>query len=207
MARIKIPRKSTAIDMTAMCDVAFLLLTFFILTAKLKQEDPLRVDVPSSTVKVNVPDVDMATITVGKGKVFFGLEGTDLRKALLEEMGKKYTQNFTPEEIQKFSLIPTFGVPVNTLKQYLALSTEDKKKYTQPGIPAPKDSTDIVTSELFNWVYQARIVTRNLHNKELRFAIKGDSREQYPEISKIIDVLQKQAVNKFSLITSLNQGK
>jgi biopolymer transport protein ExbD len=207
MARIKIPRKSTAIDMTAMCDVAFLLLTFFILTAKLKQEDPLRVDVPASTVKVNVPDVDMATITVGHGKVFFGLEGTDLRKSLLEEIGKKYSVAFTPEEIQKFSLIPTFGVPVNTLKQYLALSTEDKKKYTQPGIPAPKDSTDIVTSELFNWIYQARIVTRNLHNKELRFAIKGDSREQYPEIGKIIDVLQKQAVNKFSLITSLNQGK
>ncbi|HTK20351.1 MAG TPA: hypothetical protein VL442_12575, partial [Mucilaginibacter sp.] len=135
------------------------------------------------------------------------LEGTDLRKSLLEEIGKKYSVAFTPEEIQKFSLIPTFGVPVNTLKQYLALSTEDKKKYTQPGIPAPKDSTDIVTSELFNWIYQARIVTRNLHNKELRFAIKGDSREQYPEIGKIIDVLQKQAVNKFSLITSLNQGK
>jgi len=203
MARIKIPRKSTAIDMTAMCDVAFLLLTFFILTAKLKQEDPLRVDVPASTVKVNVPDVDMATITVGKGKVFFGLEGTDLRKALLEEMGKKYTQNFTPEEIQKFSLIPTFGVPVNTLKQYLALSTDDKKKYTQPGIPV--DTT--TNSELFNWIYEARVVTKNLHNKELRFAIKGDSREQYPEIGKIIDVLQKQAVNKFSLITSLNQGK
>ena len=42
MSRIKIPRKSTAIDMTAMCDVAFLLLTFFILTAKLKQQDPLQ---------------------------------------------------------------------------------------------------------------------------------------------------------------------
>ena len=203
MARIKIPRKSTAIDMTAMCDVAFLLLTFFILTVKLKQEDPLRVDVPASTVKVNVPDVDMATITVGHGKVFFGLEGTDLRKSLLEEIGKKYSTSFTPEEIQKFSLIPTFGVPVNTLKQYLALSTDDKKKYTQPGIPV--DTT--TNSELFNWIYEARVVTKNLHNKELRFAIKGDSREQYPEIGKIIDVLQKQAVNKFSLITSLNQGK
>jgi biopolymer transport protein ExbD len=207
MARIKIPRKSTAIDMTAMCDVAFLLLTFFILTAKLKQEDPLRVDVPASSIKVNVPDVDMATITVGHGKVFFGLEGTDLRKSLLEEMGKKYNQPFTPEEIQKFSVIPTIGVPMNVLKQYINLSNDEKKKYTQPGIPAPKDTTDIASSELFNWIYQARIVTKNLHNKELRFAIKGDSREQYPEIQKVIDVLQKQTVNKFSLITSLNQGK
>jgi len=203
MARIKIPRKSTAIDMTAMCDVAFLLLTFFILTAKLRQEDPLRVDVPGASVKLNVPDVDMATITIGHGKVFFGVEGTDIRKSLLEEMGKKYSTSFTPEETQKFMVTPTFGVPMNTLKQYLDLSADDKKKYAQPGIQV--DTTN--NSELFNWIYQARVVTKNLHNKELRFAIKGDSHEHYPEISKIIDVLQKQAVNKFSLITSLNQGK
>jgi biopolymer transport protein ExbD len=201
MARIKIPRKSTAIDMTAMCDVAFLLLTFFILTAKLRQEDPLRVDVPGASVKLNIPDVDMATITVGHGRVFFGVEGTDIRKSLLEEMGKKYSINFTPDEQAKFAVIPTFGVHMNLLKQFINLSTDDKKKYTQPGIEV--DTT--TNSELFNWIYQARIVTKNLHNKELRFAIKGDSHEQYPEIQKIIDVLQKQAVNKFSLITALNQ--
>jgi biopolymer transport protein ExbD len=203
MARIKIPRKSTAIDMTAMCDVAFLLLTFFILTAKLRQEDPLRVDVPASSIKVNVPDLDMATITVGHGKVFFSIEGMDLRKALLGEMGKKYSISFTPEEQAKFAVIPTFGVPMNLLKQYINLSADEKKKYVQPGIPV--DTT--TNSELFNWIYQARIVDKNLHNKELRLAIKGDSHEQYPEVQKVIDVLQKQAVNKFSLITSLNQSK
>ncbi|MEY4291989.1 MAG: hypothetical protein RIQ61_366, partial [Bacteroidota bacterium] len=31
MPKVKIPRKSTVVDMTAMCDVAFLLLTFFML--------------------------------------------------------------------------------------------------------------------------------------------------------------------------------
>jgi biopolymer transport protein ExbD len=204
MARIKIPRKSTAIDMTAMCDVAFLLLTFFILTAKLKQEDPLRVDVPAASVKLNIPDVDMATITVGHGRVFFGVEGTDIRKSLLDEMGKKYSVSFSAEDQAKFSVIPTFGVPMNLLKQYINLDQAQRKAYVQPGIPVGDTTTN---GELFNWIYQARIVTKNLHNKELRFAIKGDSHEQYPEIQKIIDVLQKQTVNKFSLITALNQGK
>jgi biopolymer transport protein ExbD len=203
MARIKIPRKSTAIDMTAMCDVAFLLLTFFILTAKLKQEDPLHVDVPAASVKLNIPDVDMATITVGHGKVFFGLEGTDIRRSLLEEMGKKYNIPFTPEEQAKFAVIPTFGVPMSLLKQYINLDQAQRKTYVEPGIEV--DTT--TNSELFNWIYEARIVTKNLHDKELRFAIKGDSREKYPEIQRIIDILQKQAVNKFSLITALNQGK
>lgn len=70
MPRIKVARKSTAIDMTAMCDVAFLLLTFFILTATARQPEPLPVDTPASTVKFKLPDIDIATLTVGQEKVF-----------------------------------------------------------------------------------------------------------------------------------------
>ncbi len=56
MPRVKVPRKSTAVDMTAMCDVAFLLLTFFILTATARQPDPLDITTPSSTVQFKVPE-------------------------------------------------------------------------------------------------------------------------------------------------------
>ncbi|HTD98410.1 MAG TPA: biopolymer transporter ExbD [Mucilaginibacter sp.] len=199
MSRIKIPRKSTAIDMTAMCDVAFLLLTFFILTAKLKQEDPLQVDTPAATTKVLFPDIDVATITVGKGKVFFGAEGTDVRMQMLEAMGTKYNQTFTPEEKKRFSQIPTFGVPMNQLKQFINLSEDQKKKYTQPGIQVDTTST----SELYNWIHEARVAVATLRNKPLRFAIKGDAKQVYPEVKIVIDMLQKQSVNKFSLITSL----
>jgi len=199
MSRIKIPRKSTALDMTAMCDVAFLLLTFFILTAKLRTEDPLHVDIPSSSITQLVPDDNIATISVGKGKIFFGIEGTDIRKALLEEMGKKYNIPFTPTEYARFAVIPTFGVPISQLKQYIGLTEDERKTFPAAGIPA--DSTN--TSELFNWIYQSRIVDKNLHNKELRFAIKGDAREEYPAYKKVVEVLQKQGVNRFSLITTL----
>ena len=199
MARIKIPRKSTAIDMTAMCDVAFLLLTFFILTAKLKAEEPLPVDTPAASTKVLFPDVDVATITVGHGKIFFGVEGQDIRRETLDAMGKKYNISFTPEEATKFALLPTFGVPIASMKQYLGLSIEDRKKYAQPGIPV--DTTN--TSELFNWVHESRVAVASLHNKPLRFAIKGDSHQQYPDVKKVIDIFQKQGVNKFSLITTL----
>ena len=41
MPKAKLPRKSTHIDMTAMCDVAFLLLTFFMLATKFKPEEPV----------------------------------------------------------------------------------------------------------------------------------------------------------------------
>ncbi|MBS1501687.1 MAG: biopolymer transporter ExbD [Bacteroidetes bacterium] len=199
MARIKVPRKSTALDMTAMCDVAFLLLTFFILTAKLRTEDPLHIDTPFSSQAQLVPDDNVATLSVAHNKVFFGIEGTDIRKALLEEMAKQYKDHFTPEEEQRFSLIPTFGVHFNQLHQFIAMDEEQRKQMDQPGIQI--DST--ATNELATWIYQARIVTRNLKNQELRFAIKGDAKDEYPEYKKVVDVLQKQAVNKFVLMTQL----
>jgi biopolymer transport protein ExbD len=75
--------------MTAMCDVAFLLLTFFILTATAKVPEALPVDMPSSTVQSKLPDSDLAIITIGKGadgksKVFFDIKGRELRKEVLK---------------------------------------------------------------------------------------------------------------------------
>ena len=202
MPRIKIARKSTAIDMTAMCDVAFLLLTFFILTATARQPEPLPVDTPASTVKIKLPDTDIATITVGQGKVFFGIPGQDIRTLLIEKMSKQYGIQFTPEEIKRFSLMTSFGVPIGNLKQIIALKGDERNKAgLQPGIPI--DSAGVQPSELHQWILQARYATKELHNVDMRISINGDAKEKYPEIKKIIGILQEQNINKFSLITSL----
>ncbi|RRN77469.1 biopolymer transporter ExbD [Pseudoxanthomonas sp. SGD-10] len=198
MPKVKIKRKSTLIDMTAMCDVASLLLTFFILTATARQPEPLPVDIPSSTAAVKVPDTDISVLTVGSGKVFFGLVGQDVRIRLLERIGEKYNIEFNEEEKLRFSLIESFGVPIANLKEFIALSGAERNNLNQPGIP--KDS---VNNELHQWILQARYATKELHNQDLRFSIKGDSNEEYPVIRDVIDILQDQKVNKFSLITSL----
>jgi biopolymer transport protein ExbD len=206
MPRIKVPRKSTAIDMTAMCDVAFLLLTFFILTATARQPEPLAVDTPSSTTQIKQPKDDIATLTIGgKGKVFFGVVGPKVRQSTLDKMSERYALPFTPGEKKRFSLIESFGVPVGNLKQIITMDVgERNKEGLQPGIPV--DSISGQASELHWWIYNARVASKELNGTELRFSIKGDSNEEYPTIKKIIDILQKQEVNKFSLITSL-EGK
>jgi biopolymer transport protein ExbD len=122
MPRVKVARKSTFIDMTAMCDVAFLLLTFFILTAKPKVDDPTKAEVPFSSKEKLVPEDNLAMITVGnldgKDRIFYSVSGSDVRAEALKEMGKRYNVPFTPEEIQRFSLLEVFGVPMAQLKQY-----------------------------------------------------------------------------------------
>ena len=108
MAKIKMKKKSTSTDMTAMCDVAFLLLTFFILTATAKVPEALPVDTPASTVQTKLPETDLATITIGKGKVFFDLKGREVRKRALQLMGEKYGVTFTQDEMDKFALMEGF---------------------------------------------------------------------------------------------------
>ena len=199
MAKVKMQKKAASIDMTAMCDVAFLLLTFFILTATAKQPEPLTVDTPSSTVQIKLPESDLATLTLGKGKVFFGVTGKEVRIRTLELMGTKYGVAFSPEERERFSLIDGFGVPMSKLKSLIALNgSERNKKNLQPGIP--KDSLD---NQLKEWIYNARIATRDVADKELRVAIKGDAKQEYPEIKKVIDILQDQDINQFNLVTGL----
>jgi biopolymer transport protein ExbD len=202
MPRIKVARKSTAIDMTAMCDVAFLLLTFFILTATARQPEALAVDTPASTTIIKLPETDIATLTVGKGKVFFGVKGQNVRALTLEKVGKAYGVSFTPEEVKRFSVMESFGVPIGQLKQVIAMEgPERNKEGLQPGIPS--DSVNNRASELNEWILQARYATKELNNKEMRLSIKGDANEEYPTIKKVIGILQTQNINKFSLITSM----
>ena len=74
-------------DMTAMCDVAFLLLTFFILTAQFKAQDAATIETPSSISAIKVPDKDIMIISIGKdGKVYFGVDNQQTRLAMLENI-------------------------------------------------------------------------------------------------------------------------
>ncbi len=203
---VKTQKKATSIDMTAMCDVAFLLLTFFILTATAKIPEALPVDTPQSTVQTKLPETDLATLTIGKGKVFFDLKGREVRKKTLELMGQKYGIEFTEDEKSKFALMEGIGVPIGNLKQLIAMKTAERSKAGQPGIP--KDSLD---NQLKEWIYNARIANNEYNNsinssQELQIAIKGDAKEEYPSIRKVMDILQDQKINSFSLVTGL-RGK
>ncbi len=71
----KKPKKHPpAIDMTAMVDVAFLLLTFFILTTtRFREDSKVEIDKPSSVSDLPVPDKKLCTISISNdGRVFVG---------------------------------------------------------------------------------------------------------------------------------------
>lgn len=197
MSKVKIPRKSTVVDMTAMTDVAFLLLTFFMLATKFKPDEPVTVTTPSSISEIKLPETDILLLTIDKdSKVYFSMDGDQNRITLLEKMAEKYKLTFTPEQKKSFSLLSSFGVSITKLGPYLDMDAEKRKNFKQEGIPC-----DSVNNELADWVLQARYT-----NKDLRVAVKGDGEAGYPVVKQVISTLQDKKVNRFNFITSLEKA-
>lgn len=201
-------KKAASIDMTAMCDVAFLLLTFFILTATAKVPEPISVDTPNSTVKTKLPETNLVTITVGKGKenMFVDIKGRELRKTTLELMGQKYGVTFTDAEKEQFALMESFGVPIQNMSQIINMKSADRNKQgLQPGVPYDSiNSPNTENNQLKDWIYTARQANIELGNdKELNFAIKGDAKLEYPKVKIVMDIFQDQKINTFDLVTGL----
>ncbi len=193
MAKVKVPRKSTTVDMTAMTDVAFLLLTFFMLATQFKPDEPVQVVTPSSISQIPLPDVDIMNITISEdGRVFFDMEGKQYKEKLIQKMGEKYTITFTPQQIEAFSRLSSFGMPFKELQGFLSLKPDERTQVKQVGIPS-----DSLNNELADWVWQARLTNNNV-----RVAIKGDGNSMYPTVAQVIKTLQDKKVNRFNFITS-----
>ena len=79
----------------------------------------------------------------------------------------------------------------------------DNAERTSSGIQEAGIPADSVDNQMKEWILAARYATKEVNDVEMRVAIKGDANEQYPSIKKIIDILQDQKINKFSLLTNL----
>ena len=211
MAKIKVKKQSTFIDMTAMSDVTVLLLTFFMLTSTFVQNDPVKVVTPASVSEKKIPENNLMTILVdAKGKIFMGFTNDKDKLDVLKAVGEDYGITFTPKQQAAFKKMDTFGVPIQSLGAFLDLSPEQQNKYLQDltnqrvGIPtdsvAVSDARGLISqdNEFRRWVSRA-----TANNPDLQIAIKADKTTNYPVVKKVIDQLGDMRKYKYLLITSL----
>jgi biopolymer transport protein ExbD len=198
MPKVKVPRKSTNIDMTAMCDVAFLLLAFFILTTKFKPDEALSVTTPKSVSTRTLEGKDIVLITMDKdGKVYFSVDDMNRPEKLqiIEEVNEMKALNLTDAEKAAFARNGSFvGVPFSQLKSYLQRDPSEIKNLQQPGIPV----TDSLNNELQVWI---RAALTAFQGKKMNILLKGDNEAKYPSFKGVIDALKKNEQFKFSLVT------
>lgn len=216
MPKIKMPKSNPSLDMTPMVDLAFLLVTFFMLTASAKVSEPVVVDTPSSTSDKLLPqNVIMVTVDE-KGKAYYNINNYDVRIKTLEKMGAQYKVNFTEKEKKEFAKMTSFGVPIETLKQYLNMEESERLKVKSPGIPL-----DSLHNQLGDWIQFGRIeaakqartqkekaetLGREFKYEPIRFAIKADGKANYISVKDVIKVFTDKEIYRFNLITNLEKG-
>lgn len=198
MSRPKIARKSTSVDMTAMCDVAFLLLSFFILTAKPKTSENIEVVTPSSVSSKIAPEKDVTLISITKdGKVYLSMDNADVKGEVANQLNANNGANLSPADIAAFKKAEFFGTPISQLKSALQIPSGKLKATSLPGIPVQ----DTSHNELTSWM-RAIVAASASTNTKLNILLKGDNDSKYPAFKAVKTALLKNDQPKFQMITN-----
>lgn len=203
MPSVKMPKKSTDTDMTPFVDVAFLILSFFMLATKFKPPEPVPVTTPNSVASDKLKESDAMWITIDKdSKVYFSVTTKNdnaVFKSVAEGINSSRSLGLSPTDIA--NLASTFqqgfpvGVPFSGLKQLLAYPPKEQAKVAQPGIPV----LDSATNELVWWIAEAK---NAFAGKKALILIKGDGLSKYPTFGATVDALKRNEELKYNLITS-----
>ncbi len=211
MPKIKITKSAPALDMTPMVDLAFLLVTFFMLTAKFRVNEAVAVVTPSSHSQKILPENVMQVTVDTAGRAFFALDGQEVRRAMLAEMADKYKLQVTEADAKRFSVMGEFGVPVDKLVTYIRGDEKARLKLDQESGGIPMDS---VNNQLGDWIFfgwneKQRFQQTNDIPKDnwCRISIKADGRTDYKIIKRVIQVFQDRNLNSFHLITDMETEK
>ena len=193
MGRAKLPRKSTNIDMTAMCDVAFLLLSFFILTTKFKPAEAIAVTTPNSVAAKVAPDKDIVLITIDKdGKVFITMDDEQKKEAVCTYLNTNLNLNMNVSAFKKAGF---YGAPFSSMASFLSIPEEQRKGDKLPGIPV-LDSTD---NQMNTWM---RAIKDAYLGSKMNLLVKVDNAAKFPSFKAVIDAFKKNDELKFQMITN-----
>ncbi len=191
-----------------MVDLAFLLVTFFMLTAQFRPEESVTVDTPSSMSQLPIPNENLMTVVVDStGKIFWDMTDKQVRMAVLDELGKRIGYTPSAEDKVKFASLGAIGVPLEQLPAFLALHTADERNALTrrfDGIPV-----DSANNQLRDWVYATTRLFREETGKDPVVALKADGNTYYDQVNKVIKTFQKEPVeiHKFRMITDLEESR
>ena len=108
MPSVKIPKKSTWVDMTPFVDVSFLILTFFIMATKFKPPAPVTINTPRSVSADKLKEENAVLIEFDSvGRVYFTMNvkkeaDNGLKQELIQQVDKNRNLGLTNAEISNF---------------------------------------------------------------------------------------------------------
>ncbi len=220
MAEIKTPKGSPSIDMTPMVDLAFLLVTFFMLAATFRTDEPVEVSIPSSIGDKEIPEKTLVLVTVDKGgRIFFSCTGEEVRKKVLAQMAAKYKVPLSEDNVKEFARITSIGCSMSQLPQYLSLDGEGRKNFpTETGIPSDsthnelKDWVNFANREMLDYgkkMFEEESAKQGKNAEPLKaddykpkFVLKAAMDAEYVRVKSAIETFRDLNLNNLNFVTS-----
>ncbi|MBK9939838.1 MAG: biopolymer transporter ExbD [Chitinophagaceae bacterium] len=201
MPSVKLPRKSTDTDMTPFVDIAFLILSFFIMATKFKPPEPVEITTPGSVLSQKLPESNAVMIVVDSAnRVFFSvLSDKDPSKfdAIIQDINSSQNLNLSTTEMANYRQTFAVGVPFGNLKKLLAMAPKEQQVLKVPGIPV----LDTANNQLFWWILAAK---KAFAGEKLNYLIKGDAKSKYPTFEAVVSALKRNDEFKYNLVTALD---
>ncbi|MCX7728288.1 MAG: biopolymer transporter ExbD [Bacteroidia bacterium] len=216
MPKVSLKKPSPSLDMTPMVDLAFLLVTFFMLTASFREAEPVVIDPPGSHSDKLLPENYILVNIDALGRPFFGISNNQAKEKTLGRMLQKYNIQLTEKQKKEFMKLSVFGVDIKQLPQYLEMSDAERQKFKTAGIP-----NDSLNPQLKEWILyaaqeanavyleakeKAKEKKQDFKMEKPRYAIKADQKTKYIAVKKVIDTFTDIKIYRFNLITSYEGG-
>jgi len=174
--------------MTPFVDVAFLILSFFMLATKFKPPEPVPITTPGSVTSDKLPESNAVLISIDSAnRVFFSVlseKDQSVYKSIIEDLNSTKALNLSKDEMDNYKKTYMVGVPFGGLKQLLGTPQDQQKNLKQPGIPV----MDSASNELVWWISEAK---KAFAGQKLKFLIKGDSKSKYPTFEAVVSALKR----------------
>lgn len=217
MGKLKMPKGSPTTDMTPLVDLGFLLVTFFMLSAKFRTAEPVQPDPPYSSSNTEIPEKVMLITIDREGRVFYDLAGKDVRTLLLSSMAQVYPSlaTLSQDQINEFIGLGSCGQPIAQLPAYLSADEKTREAMNEQtkGIP-----TDSLNNELGDWILQGFTAFMNdvrakgwddakIKKDGLRYAIKADAETEYEKVEAVIDAFREKQIFQFNMVTNVEKDQ
>jgi len=216
MPKVSLKKPSPSLDMTPMVDLAFLLVTFFMLTASFREAEPVVIDPPGSHSDKLLPENYILVDIDALGRPFFGISNAQAKAKTMERMLQKYNVQLTEKQKREFMKLSVFGADIKELPRYLDMTDAERQKYKTAGVP-----NDSLNPQLKEWILYAaqeanavyleakeaaKSKGQDFKMEKPRYAIKADQKTKYISVKKVIDTFTDIKIYRFNLITSYEGG-
>ena len=154
--------------MTPMVDVAFLLLTFFMLTTKFRPPETVQIDLPSSHAEQKVPESNILTVSVsGDNRYYMGVSSQHSRERIFERVIQPKLEtagmsvSAVADSLQQFRLAESFRVRKNELSHFVTAARVANQR-VRPVVKADNEADFEAVNYVLKLFKESNILTFNL---------------------------------------------